>query len=214
MNDELTCCCCGRFAFGVLRRFIPDAKMTSVRDISLTADGMAAVFDVPDEDVDFFLAGTIPLSLSLSLSLYYTQIDIANVPLWLYISMQAKKMRAMWRSRGPRSCLLSKRRSSSPEAADSAAGAALEEAIASAAEVAAEEMAAAAVTVAAVTVAADSIGDSDSTRGDEYLHTPSFDAMEIIYLTMIWFLSLYSVFVCESRYIINYSPRLLSPINS
>ncbi|CAA6666841.1 unnamed protein product [Spirodela intermedia] len=45
------------FAYSALRRFIPDEKMAGVRDVSLTADGMAAVFDVPDEDVELFIAG-------------------------------------------------------------------------------------------------------------------------------------------------------------
>ncbi|XP_078442902.1 DEAD box RNA helicase (PRH75) [Wolffia australiana] len=45
------------FAYASLRRFIPDEKMAGVRDLSLTADGMAAVFDVPEEDAELFLAG-------------------------------------------------------------------------------------------------------------------------------------------------------------
>ncbi|GAV61854.1 DEAD domain-containing protein/Helicase_C domain-containing protein/GUCT domain-containing protein [Cephalotus follicularis] len=45
------------FAYGVLRRFLPEDKVESVKGMALTADGNGAVFDVPAEDLDTFLAG-------------------------------------------------------------------------------------------------------------------------------------------------------------
>uniref|UniRef100_A0A1D1ZDT4 DEAD-box ATP-dependent RNA helicase 7 n=2 Tax=Anthurium amnicola TaxID=1678845 RepID=A0A1D1ZDT4_9ARAE len=36
---------------------MPDEKMAGVGDLSLTADGMAAVFDVPADDVSLFIEG-------------------------------------------------------------------------------------------------------------------------------------------------------------
>ncbi|KAB2596588.1 DEAD-box ATP-dependent RNA helicase 7-like [Pyrus ussuriensis x Pyrus communis] len=45
------------FAFGVLRRFLPEEKVESVKGMALTADGNGAVFDVASEDLDLFLAG-------------------------------------------------------------------------------------------------------------------------------------------------------------
>ncbi|MQM12534.1 hypothetical protein Taro_045452, partial [Colocasia esculenta] len=45
------------FAYSALRRFMPDEKMVGVRDLSLTADGMAAIFDVPADDVSLFMEG-------------------------------------------------------------------------------------------------------------------------------------------------------------
>lgn len=45
------------FAFGVLRRFLPEEKVESVKGLALTADGNGAVFDVADKDLDAFLAG-------------------------------------------------------------------------------------------------------------------------------------------------------------
>ncbi|XP_073011958.1 DEAD-box ATP-dependent RNA helicase 7 [Typha latifolia] len=45
------------FAFSILRRFIPDEKVEGVKGLSLTADGMGAVFDVPADDVAAFLEG-------------------------------------------------------------------------------------------------------------------------------------------------------------
>ncbi|XP_057481806.1 DEAD-box ATP-dependent RNA helicase 7-like isoform X3 [Actinidia eriantha] len=44
------------FVYGVLRRFLPEEKVESVKGIGLTADGKGAVFDVPAEDLDMFLA--------------------------------------------------------------------------------------------------------------------------------------------------------------
>ena len=46
-----------RFAYGVLRRFLPDEKVEQLKGLALTADGKGAVFDVPAEDVDLFIAG-------------------------------------------------------------------------------------------------------------------------------------------------------------
>lgn len=45
------------FAFGILRRFLPEDKVESVKGMSLTADGKGAVFDVAAADLDTFLAG-------------------------------------------------------------------------------------------------------------------------------------------------------------
>ncbi|XVF09724.1 hypothetical protein REPUB_Repub07fG0120100 [Reevesia pubescens] len=45
------------FVFGVLKRFLPEEKVQSVQGLTLTADGMGAVFDVAAEDVETFLAG-------------------------------------------------------------------------------------------------------------------------------------------------------------
>ncbi|XP_051123018.1 DEAD-box ATP-dependent RNA helicase 7-like [Andrographis paniculata] len=54
---------CGRpiyapsYAYGVLRRFLPEDKVESIKGLALTADGKGAVFDVSTQDVDDFLAG-------------------------------------------------------------------------------------------------------------------------------------------------------------
>ncbi|KAI9198651.1 hypothetical protein LWI28_019683 [Acer negundo] len=45
------------FAYNVLRRFVPEEKVELVKGVALTADGRGAVFDVPVEDVDLYLAG-------------------------------------------------------------------------------------------------------------------------------------------------------------
>ncbi|XP_077235172.1 DEAD-box ATP-dependent RNA helicase 7-like [Tasmannia lanceolata] len=44
-------------AFRVLREFVPVEKVDELRGLSLTADGKGAVFDVPAEDVNLFIAG-------------------------------------------------------------------------------------------------------------------------------------------------------------
>lgn len=49
----------GRFAFGVLRRFLPEEKVESVKGLALTADGKGAVFDVSADDLSTFLAGML-----------------------------------------------------------------------------------------------------------------------------------------------------------
>ncbi|KDO65344.1 hypothetical protein CISIN_1g005470mg [Citrus sinensis] len=46
------------FAFGVLRRFLPEEKVELVKGMALTADGNGAVFDVPVADLDLFRSGT------------------------------------------------------------------------------------------------------------------------------------------------------------
>ncbi|KAJ4706150.1 DEAD-box ATP-dependent RNA helicase [Melia azedarach] len=46
------------FAFGVLRRFLPEEKVEAVKGMALAADGNGAVFDVPAEDLDLFLSGS------------------------------------------------------------------------------------------------------------------------------------------------------------
>ncbi|CAA2962995.1 DEAD-box ATP-dependent RNA helicase 7 [Olea europaea subsp. europaea] len=54
---------CGRpiytpsFAYSVLRRFLSDEKVESIKGLALTADGNGAVFDVAAGDLDTFLAG-------------------------------------------------------------------------------------------------------------------------------------------------------------
>ncbi|KAK4489503.1 hypothetical protein RD792_005312 [Penstemon davidsonii] len=54
---------CGRaiyspsFAYGVLRRFLPEDKVESLKGLALTADGKGAVFDVASSDLDTFLTG-------------------------------------------------------------------------------------------------------------------------------------------------------------
>ncbi|XP_062153642.1 DEAD-box ATP-dependent RNA helicase 7 [Alnus glutinosa] len=45
------------FAFNVLRRFLPEEKVEAVKGLALTADGKGAVFDVPAQELDTFLAG-------------------------------------------------------------------------------------------------------------------------------------------------------------
>ncbi|XP_027936540.1 DEAD-box ATP-dependent RNA helicase 7 [Vigna unguiculata] len=45
------------FAYGILRRFLPEEKVEAVKGLSLTADGNGAVFDVPAEDLDTYLSG-------------------------------------------------------------------------------------------------------------------------------------------------------------
>ncbi|XP_073020037.1 DEAD-box ATP-dependent RNA helicase 7-like [Primulina eburnea] len=45
------------FAYGVLRRFLPEEKVESIKGLSLTSNGNGAVFDVAAEDLDMFLAG-------------------------------------------------------------------------------------------------------------------------------------------------------------
>ncbi|KAE9620994.1 hypothetical protein Lal_00019877 [Lupinus albus] len=45
------------FAFGVLRRFVPEETVNTVQGLTITADGNAAVFDVPAKDLDAFITG-------------------------------------------------------------------------------------------------------------------------------------------------------------
>nr|XP_017258007.1 PREDICTED: DEAD-box ATP-dependent RNA helicase 7-like [Daucus carota subsp. sativus] len=44
-------------AFSILRQFLPEQKVDTVKGLALTADGRGAVFDVSAEDLDIFLAG-------------------------------------------------------------------------------------------------------------------------------------------------------------
>ncbi|XVF50718.1 hypothetical protein PTKIN_Ptkin04bG0125000 [Pterospermum kingtungense] len=45
------------YVFGILKRFLPEEKVQSVQGLTLTADGMGAVFDVAQDDVETFIAG-------------------------------------------------------------------------------------------------------------------------------------------------------------
>ncbi|XP_065870761.1 DEAD-box ATP-dependent RNA helicase 7 [Euphorbia lathyris] len=45
------------FAYGVLRRFMPEDKVEAVKGMALTSDGNGAVFDVAAADLDLYLAG-------------------------------------------------------------------------------------------------------------------------------------------------------------
>ncbi|MFS7958608.1 putative RNA helicase [Helianthus anomalus] len=45
------------FAYGVLRRFLPEEKVESIQGLALTADQRGAVFDVAEEDLNTFLDG-------------------------------------------------------------------------------------------------------------------------------------------------------------
>lgn len=45
------------FAFSIMKRFLPEDKVEGVKGLSITADGMGAVFDVPAEDLSLFLEG-------------------------------------------------------------------------------------------------------------------------------------------------------------
>ncbi|MDD0148493.1 hypothetical protein PSY31_22670, partial [Shigella flexneri] len=55
--------CLASYAYGVLRRFLPEDKVESVKGLALTADGQGAVFDVAAEDLDTFLAGLNTIKL-------------------------------------------------------------------------------------------------------------------------------------------------------
>lgn len=45
------------FACSILRRFLPEEKVEAIKGLSLTANGMGAVFDVRTEDLDLFMDG-------------------------------------------------------------------------------------------------------------------------------------------------------------
>ncbi|KAG5077792.1 hypothetical protein JHK82_056487 [Glycine max] len=45
------------FAYGVLRRFLPEEKVEAVKGLSITADGNGVVFDVAAKDLDIYLNG-------------------------------------------------------------------------------------------------------------------------------------------------------------
>ncbi|KAL1203859.1 DEAD-box ATP-dependent RNA helicase 7 [Cardamine amara subsp. amara] len=44
------------YAYGMLRRILPDAKVELIEGLTLTADGTGAVFDVVQSDLDLFIA--------------------------------------------------------------------------------------------------------------------------------------------------------------
>ena len=60
-----------RFAFSIMKRFLPEEKVEGIKSLSLTADGMGAVFDVPADDVNLFLEGM----LNSAQQLFYLQKD-------------------------------------------------------------------------------------------------------------------------------------------
>eukprot|EP00252_Welwitschia_mirabilis_P019384 TRINITY_DN4463_c0_g2_i1.p1 TRINITY_DN4463_c0_g2~~TRINITY_DN4463_c0_g2_i1.p1 ORF type:complete len:706 (-),score=146.27 TRINITY_DN4463_c0_g2_i1:259-2376(-) len=45
------------YAFNILRRFVPEEKVSNVKGMSLTADSLSVVFDVPVADVDTYISG-------------------------------------------------------------------------------------------------------------------------------------------------------------
>ncbi|XP_057422735.1 DEAD-box ATP-dependent RNA helicase 7 [Lotus japonicus] len=45
------------FAYGILRRFLPEEKVEAVQGLTLTADGNGVVFDVPAEDLKTYIDG-------------------------------------------------------------------------------------------------------------------------------------------------------------
>lgn len=55
------------YAYSVLRRFLPEEKVESIKGFALTADGTGAVFDVPSEDLSLFLSGTYSPHCSLNM---------------------------------------------------------------------------------------------------------------------------------------------------
>ncbi|KAK6936361.1 GUCT protein [Dillenia turbinata] len=73
------------YVFGALRRFLPEEKVNAVTGLSITADGNGAVFDVPTEDLDEYLAG---------------QENAANVSLEVVKALPPLRQREQ--SRGPR----------------------------------------------------------------------------------------------------------------
>ncbi|XP_073125145.1 DEAD-box ATP-dependent RNA helicase 7-like isoform X2 [Henckelia pumila] len=44
------------YVYGILRRFLPEEKVESIKGLSLTVDGKGAVFDVAAKDLDTFIA--------------------------------------------------------------------------------------------------------------------------------------------------------------
>jgi len=55
------------FAFGILRRILPEDKVSLVEGMTLTADGTGAVFDVVESDLDLFIAAGQKSAGSMSL---------------------------------------------------------------------------------------------------------------------------------------------------
>jgi len=76
VDFRLLVCNCGcplllfisRFAFSIMKRFLPEEKVEGVKGLSLTADGMGAVFDVPADDLSLFLEGMLNCGLTIILS--------------------------------------------------------------------------------------------------------------------------------------------------
>lgn len=52
-----------RFAFTILKRFMPEDKLADVKGATLTADGTGVVFDVPAADVEDYIQGIMLLLL-------------------------------------------------------------------------------------------------------------------------------------------------------
>ena len=46
-----------RFAFTILKRFMPEEKLADVKGATLTTDGTGVVFDVPAADVEDYIQG-------------------------------------------------------------------------------------------------------------------------------------------------------------
>lgn len=47
---------------------MPDEKVERLKGLSLTADGKGAVFDVPAEDVDLFIAGIFFIEFAMHIN--------------------------------------------------------------------------------------------------------------------------------------------------
>lgn len=78
-----------RFAYGVLRRFLPEEKVESIKGLALTADGKGAVFDVSAEDLDMFLSGT---SLDFQHVYYFDHILLAYFGLLSFTKKEIPKV--------------------------------------------------------------------------------------------------------------------------
>lgn len=52
-----------RFAFTILKRFMPEEKLADVKGATLTTDGTGVVFDVPAADVEDYIQGIMEPSL-------------------------------------------------------------------------------------------------------------------------------------------------------
>lgn len=74
MPDFLFDIGCDSFAYSVLRRFLPEEKVESIKGLALTADGKGAVFDVASDDLDLFLKGIIHFYLFLKKNLVFVNI--------------------------------------------------------------------------------------------------------------------------------------------
>lgn len=63
LNDWKIPFCSCRFAFTILKRFMPEEKLADVKGATLTADGTGVVFDVPAADVEDYIQGNLFTSL-------------------------------------------------------------------------------------------------------------------------------------------------------